>query len=178
MNEVPVNAARVGYLCASPASPIRDIYRADLVAAGCIRVYEDTPGPERPEFDRALNWLRSGDELLVWRVNQLPSAWDQRYSGLLNDLKARSVVLVSLLDGLSTVRPNGDLCVNLAWAQADQERAVFERLIQAGHSAEHAVQLLMGHLYASESDSEPSTPDSIERIAAVRAGTMKVGVDG
>jgi DNA invertase Pin-like site-specific DNA recombinase len=48
-----------------------------LKAAGCTRVFRDRASgviADRPELARALDHLRDGDTLVVWKLDRLPSS--------------------------------------------------------------------------------------------------------
>ena len=64
----------IGYARVSTDDQMLDLQRDALQAAGCERIYEDKAGgakADRPGLKEALNQLRHGDTLVVWRLDRL-----------------------------------------------------------------------------------------------------------
>jgi len=64
----------IGYARVSTAEQSVDLQTDELRAAGCVKVFtEQMSGAvdRRPELDRALEQLRAGDTLVVWRLDRL-----------------------------------------------------------------------------------------------------------
>ena len=64
----------VGYARISTAGQDAALQLDALAAAGCGRVFSDNASgalEERPELARALDHLRRGDTLVVWRLDRL-----------------------------------------------------------------------------------------------------------
>jgi ABC transporter transmembrane region/Resolvase, N terminal domain len=67
-------AVLVGYMRVSTAEQSLALQRDALAAAGCERFYEDTCGgtiADRPGLARALETLRAGDALVVWKLDRI-----------------------------------------------------------------------------------------------------------
>ena len=77
MTADPVTSATrtlVGYARVSTAEQNLDLQVDALQRAGCIRVFTDTASgslTERPQLSAALDYLRRGDTLVVWRLDRL-----------------------------------------------------------------------------------------------------------
>jgi DNA invertase Pin-like site-specific DNA recombinase len=64
----------VGYMRVSTSEQNLALQRDALEDAGCERLYEDTCSgsvTERPGLARALDNLRSGDALVVWKLDRI-----------------------------------------------------------------------------------------------------------
>lgn len=67
-------AHRIGYARVSTRDQNLDLQRDALRAAGCDRIYEDTTSgtrAKRPGLAKALDQLRDGDTLVVWKLDRL-----------------------------------------------------------------------------------------------------------
>ena len=66
--------ALVGYARVSTQDQNPDLQRDALAAAGCARVFEDAASgarAERPGLAQALDYVRDGDVLVVWKLDRL-----------------------------------------------------------------------------------------------------------
>ncbi len=64
----------IGYARVSTFEQILDLQRDALNAANCDRIFTDTmsgSSSDRPGLDQALDYLREGDVLVVWRLDRL-----------------------------------------------------------------------------------------------------------
>ena len=64
----------VGYMRVSTADQNLALQRDALESAGCERLYEDTCSgavTDRPGLARALDQLRAGDALVVWKLDRI-----------------------------------------------------------------------------------------------------------
>src|SRR5438552_2347546 len=64
----------VGYARVSTFEQILDLQRDALAKAGCDRIFTDTMSgsrSDRPGLEQALDYLREGDILVVWRLDRL-----------------------------------------------------------------------------------------------------------
>lgn len=65
----------VGYMRVSTSEQNLALQRDALAGAGCDRFYEDICSgsvTEHPGLSRALDHLRSGDALVVWKLDRIP----------------------------------------------------------------------------------------------------------
>ncbi len=101
-----VGYARTSTAAQSPASQLDA-----LKAAGCVRVFtEIASGAQRsrPELHQALETMRKGDGLVVWRLDRLARSVRQLV-GTAADLHARGVELRSPHDAIETSTATGRL---------------------------------------------------------------------
>lgn len=64
----------VGYARVSTFEQIMDLQQDALTAAGCTRVFTDTASGARSDrhgLEQALDYVREGDVLVVWRLDRL-----------------------------------------------------------------------------------------------------------
>jgi hypothetical protein len=69
-----MRVARYGYARVSTRSQTDDSQLDALTAAGCERIWTDTASGKlarRPEWDKCLDYVRAGDELVVIRLSRM-----------------------------------------------------------------------------------------------------------
>ncbi len=74
VDRVESSASLVGYARVSTAEQSADLQVDALRHAGCARVFLDQASgslTERPQLTAALDYLRPGDTLAVWRLDRL-----------------------------------------------------------------------------------------------------------
>ena len=116
-----IGYARVSTSEQSPASQLDA-----LKAAGCERVFTETASGaqrNRPELHQALDYMREGDVLVVWRLDRLARSVRQLVDTAAN-LHARGIELRSLHDAIDTSTATGRLTFHLFAALAEFERDV------------------------------------------------------
>ena len=101
--------ARYGYCRVSTRSQTDDAQLDALTTAGCQRIWTDTASgrlARRPEWDKCLDYLRAGDELVVTRLSRIARSVRHltEIAALLAD---RGVDLVVLKQGIDTTTPAG-----------------------------------------------------------------------
>ena len=131
---------RVGYIRTSKKDQNPQLQRRDLLAAGCQKVFEEqisSRKAQRPELRAALEYVREGDALVVWKLDRFGRSM-QELIELVGDLKERGVEFVSLRESIDTTTPGGKLVFQVFGAVAEFERdLVLERTV-AGLEAARA----------------------------------------
>lgn len=130
-------AHRIGYARVSTRDQNLDLQLGALNKAGCDRIYQDKISgtkSRRPGLDQALEHLREGDTLVVWKLDRLGrSAKDLLdFAGGLND---RGVGFVSLTDAIDTTTVSGRFFFNVMASLAQMERELMVERTQAGLQA-------------------------------------------
>jgi DNA invertase Pin-like site-specific DNA recombinase len=117
-----------------------DLQRDALMRAGCTRIYEDCKSgakAERPGLALALEVVRAGDQLVVWRLDRLGRSLSDLI-GLIRALDDRGVELRSLTEGIDTRTINGKFTFHLFAALAEFERTLIRERTRAGLVAARA----------------------------------------
>jgi DNA invertase Pin-like site-specific DNA recombinase len=86
---------------------------------------------------KALDVLREGDTLVVWRLDRLGRTLPHLIT-LIEDLKQRSVGFRSLTESIDTTTPTGELIFHIFGALAQFERNLIRERTNAGLAAARA----------------------------------------
>jgi DNA invertase Pin-like site-specific DNA recombinase len=96
----------------------------ELTRQGCGLIFKEKKtgkAKERPELERMLGQLRSGDTVVVWKLDRLGRSL-RDLIGLVDGFKKRGVEFISLQDGINTATPTGRFTLNI-FASASGIRA-------------------------------------------------------
>ena len=88
----------VGYMRVSTSEQNLALQRDALAGAGCDRFYEDICSgsvTERPGLSRALDHLRSGDALVVWKLDRIGRSLGHVVE-LVDGLQSKGIVLSAI----------------------------------------------------------------------------------
>ena len=127
----------VGYARVSTLDQKPTLQIDALKAAGCTRIFtEKASGAqrERPELSAALDYIRQGDTLVVWKLDRLARSMRQLIETV-EDLQSRGIELCSLTESIDTATPGGRLVFHIFGALAEFERAVIRERTSAGLQA-------------------------------------------
>ncbi len=130
----------IGYARVSTDDQNLDLQRDALIQAGCLKLYEDKESgakAERPGLLMALEVLRDGDTLVVWRLDRLGRSLKDLIA-LAEKLEKRGVALKSLQENIDTSSSGGKLVFHLFGALAEFERNLIRERTRAGLSAARA----------------------------------------
>jgi DNA invertase Pin-like site-specific DNA recombinase len=130
----------VGYARVSTAEQTLSLQRDALASAGCERVFTDTASgsrADRPGLDEALEFLRPGDTLVVWRLDRLGRSL-RHLIDTLTGLQARDVGFRSLQEQIDTTTSGGKLVFHVFGALAEFERDLIRERTSAGLEAARA----------------------------------------
>ena len=117
---------RVGYARVSAQDQDLALQLDALQAAGCAKIYtEKASGAQRdrPQLHAALDYLRAGDTLVVWKLDRLARSLRQLLDTV-ETLHGGQIGLRSLTEALDTGTPGGTLVFHLFGALAEFERAI------------------------------------------------------
>ena len=101
--------ARYGYARVSTRSQTDDSQLDALTTAGCERILTDTASgrlARRPEWDKCLDYLRAGDELVITRLSRMARSV-RHLTEIAAQLDDRGIDLVVLKQGIDTTTPAG-----------------------------------------------------------------------
>ncbi|MDO5049354.1 MAG: recombinase family protein [Actinomycetaceae bacterium] len=130
----------IGYARVSTAEQHLDAQLAALNDAGCSRVFTDQASgarTDRPELAAALDYLREGDTLVVWKLDRLGRSLAHLVH-VIEDLEKRGVEFRSLSESIDTTTPGGRLVFHMAAAFAQFERDLIRERTNAGLEAARA----------------------------------------
>jgi DNA invertase Pin-like site-specific DNA recombinase len=92
---------------------------------------------ERPGLQEAMNHLRAGDTLVVWRLDRLGRTLKQLIATI-TDLSERDIGFKSLQENIDTTTSGGKLIFHIFGALAEFEREVIRERTNAGLQAARA----------------------------------------
>jgi len=131
---------KIGYARVSTKGQSFDVQIDALKKAGCEKIYKDVASgarSERPALNEMIDNLRSGDVLVIWKLDRLGRSLNHLI-GLVNELMERDIGLKSVNDPIDTTTPQGRLSFNLFASLAEFERDLIRERTQAGLSAARA----------------------------------------
>src|SRR5436305_4575678 len=114
----------IGYARVSTEDQNLDLQRDALQKAGCEQIYTDRVSgtkAERKGLTEALSHLRSGDTLVVWRLDRLGRSL-RHLIDTVTDLQTRGIGFKSLQESIDTTTSGGKLAFHNFGALAVVER--------------------------------------------------------
>jgi DNA invertase Pin-like site-specific DNA recombinase len=130
----------IGYARVSRADQDPQLQIDALKQAGCAKIYVDRmtgSNLNRPELVAAMEYLRTGDTLVVWKLDRLGRN-TRGVLELLDDLTMRGVGLRSLTEEIDTTGPMGKAIMTVMLAFGTLERDVLIERTHAGLDAARA----------------------------------------
>lgn len=130
----------IGYARVSTVEQEPALQLDALEAAGCSRVFADRASgaaSERLELSRALDHLRAGDTLVVWKLDRLGRSL-RHLIDTVAELEDRGVGFRSLHESIDTTTPSGRLIFHVFGALAEFERDLIRERTRAGLAAARA----------------------------------------
>ncbi len=114
----------LGYARVSTHDQSLELQREALAKAGCRMVFEDKVSgtrADRPGLAKALEMLREGDTLVVWKLDRLGRSVKQLVD-LVGELHKQGVQFKSLTDAIDTGTPSGRFFFHVMASLAEMER--------------------------------------------------------
>ena len=127
----------IGFARVSTDDQTLDPQRAALAKAGCEKVYEETASgakADRPVLAEALQYIRKGDTLVVWRLDRLGRSL-RHLIEVVGDLQARGIGFKAVTEQIDTTTPGGKLVFHVFGALAEFERDLIRERTRAGLKA-------------------------------------------
>jgi DNA invertase Pin-like site-specific DNA recombinase len=127
----------VGYARVSTQDQNPALQLDALAAAGCERVFvEKASGAQRdrPELKTALDYVRKGDTLVVWKLDRLARSLKQLIETV-ELLDQREIRFRSLTENIDTTSAGGKLVFHIFASLAEFERAIIRERTRAGLEA-------------------------------------------
>ena len=131
---------RIGYARVSTDDQELALQLDALSRAGCQTVYQEKASGkdvDRPELIQCWKALRTGDTLVVWRMDRLGRSLADLVKTI-TDLEARGVGFESLTERIETRSATGKLMFHVFAAMAEFERNLIRERTQAGLAAARA----------------------------------------
>jgi len=124
----------IGYARISTQDQNLELQREALTKAGCHKVFEDKMSgtrPARPGLVQALEMLRQGDTLVVWKLDRLGRSVKQLVN-LVGQLHKQGAQFKSLTDAIDTGTPSGRFFFHVMASLAQMERELTVERTRAG----------------------------------------------
>jgi len=131
---------RFGYARISTRDQSFDLQVDALQKAQCDEIFKEVASgakTARPVLDDLLSRLRTGDILVIWKLDRLGRTL-KHLVNLTNELMERQIGLISLNDPIDTTTPQGRLVFNIFASLAEFERDLIRERTQAGLRAARA----------------------------------------
>jgi DNA invertase Pin-like site-specific DNA recombinase len=130
----------VGYARVSTPDQKLDLQLDQLKAYGCENIFYDIASgvsAERLQLKEALKFMRSGDVLVVWKLDRLGRSLSKLID-FINGLQTKGIGFKSLQDAIDTTTPQGKFFFHITGAFAELERDLIRERTQAGLQAARA----------------------------------------
>ena len=124
----------IGYARVSTQDQNLDLQIDALTKAGCKKVFDDKISgsrAERPGLAKALEMLREGDTLAVWKLDRLGRSV-KNLVDLVGELHKQGVQFKSLTDAIDTGTPSGRFFFHVMASLAEMERELTVERTRAG----------------------------------------------
>ncbi|WP_297462955.1 recombinase family protein [Ferrovum sp.] len=131
---------RIGYARVSTQDQHPELQLDALTAVGCEQIFQEKVSgkdKDRPELDTCLKVLRTGDTLIVWRLDRLGRSLKDLVE-IVHTLEARGVSFQSLTESIDTSNAGGKLVFHVFAALAEFERNLIRERTIAGLTAARA----------------------------------------
>ncbi|QMU26597.1 recombinase family protein [Adhaeribacter radiodurans] len=125
---------KIGYARVSTQDQKLELQLDALTRQGCELVFQEKKSgknKERPELEKLLGQLRSGDTVVVWKLDRLGRSLRDLID-LVAEFQSRGVDFVSLQDGINTATSTGRFTFNIFASLAEFEREIIKERTKAG----------------------------------------------
>lgn len=156
----------IGYARVSTADQGLNLQLDELKRIGCEKMFTDIASgakAERPGLMAALDFVRAGDSLVIWKLDRLGRSI-QGLIALAADLSNRGVDFRSLTDGFDTSTASGRLLFHILASVAEMERELIKERTVAGLAAARARGQAGG---GRKSVMTPEKMDSARKLLAI-----------
>jgi len=156
---------KIGYARVSTDEQNLDLQLKALRAAGCVRIYRDSgvsgAAGARPGLRKAFKALRSGDALVVWRLDRLGRSVIHLLESI-RILQEREIGFHSLQEQIDTTSAAGRFYLHMLAALAEFERELIRDRTRAGMAAARERGIAIGR---PRKMSEAQVGEARERLA-------------
>jgi DNA invertase Pin-like site-specific DNA recombinase len=132
----------VGYMRVSTEEQTTSLQKDALLKYGVDErnIFADVvsgASKNREGLNRALEFLKSGDILVVWKLDRLGRSLAHLIS-IITSLKEKNIAFVSLTEGMDTTTASGELFFHIFGALAEFEHSLIVERTKAGLAAARA----------------------------------------
>jgi DNA invertase Pin-like site-specific DNA recombinase len=124
----------IGYARVSTQDQNLDLQVEALTKADCKKIFDDKISgshTERPGLAKALEMLREGDTLVVWKLDRLGRSV-KNLVDLVGELHKQGIQFKSLTDAIDTGTPSGRFFFHVMASLAEMERELTVERTRAG----------------------------------------------
>ena len=124
----------IGYARVSTQDQNLDLQIDALTKAGCTKIVDDKISgsrAERPGLAKAMELLREGDTLVVWKLDRLGRSV-KNLVDLVGELAKKGIHFKSLTDSIDTSTPSGRFFFHIMASLAEMERELVVERTRAG----------------------------------------------
>jgi DNA invertase Pin-like site-specific DNA recombinase len=130
----------VGYARVSTQDQTLDLQKDALEKIGCTHIFSDTASggkSDRQGLEEALQFLREGDTLVVWRLDRLGRSLKHLIETV-STLQERQIEFKSITENIDTTTSGGKLVFHIFGALAEFERDIIRERTNADLQAARA----------------------------------------
>ena len=130
----------IGYARVSTQEQTLNLQKDALLKAGCEKIFTDTisgNSTERKGLYEALKYVRSGDTLIVWKLDRLGRSLKHLIETM-SSLQETGIGFKSLTESIDTTTSGGKLIFHVFGALAEFERDLIRERTKAGLEAARA----------------------------------------
>jgi DNA invertase Pin-like site-specific DNA recombinase len=130
----------IGYARVSTQDQTLALQKDALEKLGCNKIFTDTASgakAERIGLEEALEYVREGDTLVVWRLDRLGRSLKHLIETI-TELNNRKIGFKSIQESIDTTTSGGELIFHIFGALAEFERDIIRERTQAGLTAARA----------------------------------------
>src|SRR6266702_5238190 len=130
----------IGYARVSTSDQTLDLQKDALEKADCRKIFTDTASgakEERKGLEEALDYVREGDTIVVWRLDRLGRSLKHLIETI-TKLNNRNIGFKSITENIDTTTSGGKLIFHIFGALAEFERDIIRERTKAGLAAARA----------------------------------------
>lgn len=140
MTKAATTGQLIGYARCSTADQTLDLQIDALKAAGCAKMFSEKASgknTDRPELEKALDYMREGDTLVIYKFDRLSRSTKDMLT-IAEKLKERGIGLKSITDEIDTSSAYGQFFFTICAAFGQLEREMIVSRTNAGLAAAKA----------------------------------------
>src|SRR5437763_13738202 len=130
----------IGYARVSTQDHTLNLQKDALEKIGCSKIFTDTASgakAERKGLEEALEYVREGDTLVVWRLDRVGRSLKHLIETITN-LNNRKIGFKSITENIDTTTSGGKLVFHIVGGLAEFERDIIRERTNAGLQAARA----------------------------------------